>query len=80
MTTILGIQLSNRVETAKEVQNILTEYGCCIKTRLGLHHTPKDGCANYGLILIELPEDNQCDELAEKLSAVSGAIVKSMVF
>ncbi len=37
MTTIMGIKLDNRTQTAIEFQQILTNYGCSIKTRLGLH-------------------------------------------
>ena len=33
--TILGIQVTNRLEKAQDVQHVLTEYGCNIKTRLG---------------------------------------------
>ncbi len=34
---ILGVQVTNRIKNALEVQEILTKFGCNIKTRLGLH-------------------------------------------
>jgi len=32
MTTIMGIRIADREKSAERVQNILTEYGCYIKT------------------------------------------------
>ena len=34
---ILGVHITNRVKHVPEVQKVLTEFGCSIKTRLGLH-------------------------------------------
>ena len=33
MTTIVGIKTSNRIDNAAAVQQVLTKYGCIIKTR-----------------------------------------------
>lgn len=43
---VLGVQVTNRVEKVLDVQKILTEYGCNIRTRLGLHEVSKadPGC------------------------------------
>ena len=35
-TTIIGVDLENRLETAIEFQKIITEHGCEIRTRIGL--------------------------------------------
>ena len=53
MTTIFGIRLSDRIKNSTELQNLLTEYGCIIKTRIGLHDTSCGVCSPYGIILIE---------------------------
>jgi formate dehydrogenase alpha subunit len=53
---ILGIQLEQRIETATSVQSILTEYGCFITTRIGLHQTAEDSCSEKGLIILELAD------------------------
>ena len=34
---VLGIHITNRLQKAAEVQKLFTEFGCNIKTRLGLH-------------------------------------------
>ena len=54
MTTIMGIKLNNRVEDALKFQEILTSYGCEIRTRIGLHPIGEYKCNNFGIILIEV--------------------------
>ncbi len=54
MTTIIGISVANRKEEAQLLQEILTQYGCYIKTRIGLHDMGEYKCLNYGIVLIEV--------------------------
>ncbi len=54
MTTILGIRLAKRNETATKFQEILSKYGCNIKTRIGLHDVSDGVCASDGVILLEV--------------------------
>lgn len=78
---ILGVHITNRATRAHEVQGLLTEYGCNIRVRLGLHETDEKFCSPNGLILLELfGDDKLCDELAEKLGALVGIEVQQMVF
>ena len=37
---IMAVRVDKRETTAVEVQKVLTEYGCSIRTRLGLHDQP----------------------------------------
>jgi hypothetical protein len=57
MITIVGVSLTNRVENAAEFQKILTEHGCDIRTRLGLHPRPDESCLNNGIVLLEVHGD-----------------------
>lgn len=78
---ILGIHITNRVRNAGEVQKVFTEYGCNIKTRLGLHEVSDNYCAGEGVVLLELiggPEIRQ--GMADKLARIEGIDVKEMVF
>lgn len=76
---IVGIKLENRNETALQVQNTLTEYGCYIKVRLGLHNLNDQVCSQDGLILLELvAENNIIDEFLEKLNSIKGTTAKKM--
>ncbi len=54
MTTIIGVSLENRLETSLEFQRIVSEYGCGIKTRIGLHQSKGEVCLNRGIILLEV--------------------------
>ena len=49
MTTIIGISVENRQETSKAVQDVLTKYGCEIKTRLGINDYKESGLSVEGL-------------------------------
>ena len=53
-TTIIGVSLENRIETAVEFQKIITDFGCEIRTRIGLHPSMIDVCLNRGIILLEV--------------------------
>ena len=78
---IFGIHITDRVHKAPDVQKVLTQYGCNIKSRIGLHHVDNNVCSPRGLILLEMYGDEAiCYELAEKLSAMEGVEVQKMVF
>lgn len=67
MRTIIGIHLKDRADQAQALQEILTRYGCSIKTRIGLHDAAENQCAAGGLILLEVIKKEQ--ELLAELSA-----------
>lgn len=78
---IIGIAISNRIESSVEVQNILTKYGCSIKTRLGLHEANDEHCSVTGLIVLELVGDPaEWDKLENELLQIEGIDVQKMKF
>ncbi len=78
---ILGVHVTNRVEHTPTVQNVLTEFGCNIKTRVGLHDVNDSYCSPNGLLLIEfVGSEEEREQIIEKLAAIKGIEVKSMVF
>ena len=78
---IFGVHINDRVREIPDVQKILTQYGCQIKTRIGLHHVDENLCSPRGLILLEMyGVEGLCDELARKLGAIEGVEVQKMVF
>lgn len=78
---ILGVHVTDRLDNAANVQQLFTEYGCHIKTRLGLHEAGPAGCGPNGLILLELyGQEGISDELVDKLNAITGVEAKKMVF
>jgi len=80
MTTIIGIRLDNRTQTATDFQKTLTSYGCIIKTRLGLHDVSENKCAPNGLILLEVIDDVQAIEFQNELRKITGAEIQTMKF
>jgi ACT domain-containing protein len=78
---VLGIHISDRVHHVPGVQNLLTEYGCSIKTRIGLHAVDEKFCSPNGLIVLEMAGPEQPTfELIEKLEAIEGVDVQKMIF
>ncbi|MBE6428335.1 MAG: hypothetical protein E7028_07130 [Planctomycetaceae bacterium] len=78
---ILGIHSPNRLTQSASIQQLLTEFGCSIRTRIGLHEVQDGVCARDGVILLELVgEPAHCEELSEKLSKIRGVQVQKMIF
>jgi len=83
MRIIMGILIGHREEEALKVQELLTRYGCYIKTRLGLHDTPVEGsCSSKGLLILEfLPgNEKEVDALESELKKLESFVVKRMEF
>ena len=81
MHIILGVHVTDRAAQAGGVQDLLSRYGCNIKTRLGLHDVQVDFCSPTGVILLELTGDEvQCARLAQELDALEGVETQRMVF
>ena len=75
--TILIILVDKRKEEAVTVQKILTDWGCMIKTRIGIHDGLLDDCTNSGTIILELVgEKAKKEDLARKLDLLDGVTIK----
>jgi len=78
---ILGVNISARTQTVPEVQKIFTEFGCYIKTRLGLHEVSGTSCSPGGLVILDMfCEEKDILEMESKLAALPGVEVRKMVF
>ncbi len=51
---IVTIKVDHRSQEAGLVQKVLTEYGCNIKVRLGLHEVSTEKCAQDGLLVLHV--------------------------
>lgn len=80
-TIVMGIRISDRESDASNVQKILTDYGCIIKTRIGLHEAT-NVCSTSGLIILEFVKgkEDEIEKLKEQLGNISSVIVKTMEF
>ncbi len=73
---IMLIKVNQRVQEAAGVQSLLTEFGCHIKMRLGLHEAG-DHCSNQGLIVLQLTgEGTELENFAAKLNALEGVTAR----
>jgi len=68
---VVLIKIDHRATEATRVQGILTEYGCNIKVRLGLHEVSKEFCANDGLVVLEVEgEAATIAQMLDKLNSI----------
>lgn len=81
---IMGVQVQRRNHVIPDVQPLLTEYGCFIKTRIGLHEASDDRkvCSESGLLVLEFIQDaeDEAEELCGRLQELGGVTVKTMSF
>lgn len=80
MKTIIGIKLNNRAETSNQMQDILTNYGCIIRTRIGLHDVDCGQCSQNGIIILEVINDELLPKLQKELCSIDGIEIQQMVF
>jgi hypothetical protein len=78
---LVGVHITARAQHAGEVQQILTQYGCSIRTRLGLHEADAGVCSPNGLILLEMVDDAETvSAMTDALKAIAGVDVQQMTF
>jgi len=78
---IFGIHLTDRFNNALKMQEIFTEFGCNIKTRLGIHEVTKDACATNGIVLLEMcGDETKINEAEARFMSVPGVELQKMVF
>lgn len=78
---ICGVHITDRLQHAVKVQEVLTEYGGFIKTRLGLHDVGDEFSSPNGLLLIEFVDDaSKFAEFTEKMGKIGGVEVQEMIF
>lgn len=74
---IVAMTLKGRSDNAVQVQKVLTEHGCQIKARIGLHDGTGDACSNEGLIVLQVcGADDEINALTDGLNAVDGVNAK----
>jgi len=77
MKRVMLVLLGQRKKNAVQVQKILSEWGCLIRTRLGIHEGVLENCSEEGLIILELVGDKEMHEkLAERLNTLPNVVAK----
>ncbi|MCR5260699.1 MAG: hypothetical protein K6C94_02555 [Candidatus Gastranaerophilales bacterium] len=80
MTVILGVKTQDRADNAIKIQKILTEYGCFIKTRLGLNSVKAEDCPQEALIILNIPLKEKAVIIENRLLDISGTEIQRMEF
>ncbi|MDR2251513.1 MAG: hypothetical protein LBD98_01565 [Endomicrobium sp.] len=77
MASILILSVEKRNSCAAKIQEALTNSGCQIRTRLGIHDSSSDSCSDKGLIILEiLSEEELIKPLLTKLENLDGVRAK----
>lgn len=75
---IMIIKTCKRKNNADQLQKTLTEFGCIIKMRLGLHEAG-DVCSDEGLIILQLVDDDgEIEKLEKSLDGIEGLKFKTV--
>jgi len=76
--TVMAVAVSRRTKSAPKVQQVLTQHGCIINLRVGLHETGKV-CTEDGLIILSLcGTKREVAALKADLAKLSGVKVKTL--
>lgn len=74
---VIGVRMDNRVSNAASFQQVLTENGCKIKARLGLHEVSDNLCATDGLIILQpYGKKEEIENLVQELNRLEGVKAK----
>lgn len=76
--SLIGLIINHRRKNAVEVQHVLTQYGCNIKMRLGLHEAD-NVCSEEGLVILQLAgNEAENNDLLNALNELDGVTAKLM--
>jgi len=79
--SILGVYVGNRVKSSQMLQKALTDCGCSIKLRIGLHEVDEKTCAVNGLIILQVFGGAKASGVIKRnLKKIPGVKVKEMLF
>ena len=74
---VIGVRMDNRINNASGFQKVLTDNGCKIKARLGLHEVSEDLCATDGMIILQpFGEKAEIEQLVKELNQLDGVKAK----
>ncbi|MGE5678369.1 MAG: hypothetical protein ACM3ZR_09985 [Pseudomonadota bacterium] len=81
MNRIMAVKINGRTANAPLVQEILTKYGCNIKTRIGFHETNEDQCSTDGILILQLfGKDDELQAFLSELGKLNGVSPKFIEF
>jgi len=77
---VVAAKVEDREGAARDLQKVLTDHGCIIKVRLGLHDLPANACSPAGLVLMEVEgEAAEIGALVDELNALDAVTAKHII-
>lgn len=77
MGPIMAIRINGRISQAPSVQEVLTRYGCNIKTRVGFHEVNEDQCSMDGILILQLfGKESEIQAMFDELKQLDGVAAK----
>lgn len=78
---IFGILIRDKEKEDGCVQNILSKYANCIKTRLGVYDVEHRSSHPHGLILIQVVgSDKEMEQFEKEIYMIEGVEIQHMIF
>ena len=75
---VMCVLVKNRTNDAPQLQTVLTNHGCIIKTRVGMHEV--NNCAEDGLIMLHLTGSKEAIyDLEKAINALSEIRARTML-
>ena len=76
---IIGLRVDHRHANALNLQKTLTEFGCNIKLRVGLHETNEEYCSDDGVIMLQACGDRDTiEKMVNAFNTLEGVSAKWM--
>lgn len=77
MGPIMAIRINGKISQAPGVQEVLTRYGCNIKTRVGFHEVNEDQCSMDGILILQLfGQESEIQAMFDELKQLDGVIAR----
>lgn len=81
INSLMAVKIGARTKHAAGVQEILTKYGCSIKTRVGFHDTDENHCSTDGILILQLSgKENEIKDMLDGLNALHEVSAKFIEF
>lgn len=82
MNKLMAIKVDGRNSIAPHLQEVLTNYGCIITTRVGFHETENgDKCSTHGIIILQLTgKEDEINSLYKEVKELEGITAKYIEF
>lgn len=81
VNSLVAIKIGARTEHAPQVQEVLTKYGCSIRTRVGFHDTDENHCSSDGILILQMAgKEAEIQKMLDELNDLHEVSAKFIEF